>query len=115
MPSRRQDLGARGEAAAASWYEAHGYQVVQRNWRCREGEIDLILRRGRTLVFCEVKTRSSDRFGLPAEAVTPTKQRKVRLVARQYLAGVRGGGGPLRFDVASVDAAGTVSVVEGAF
>jgi len=111
----RQRLGAEGERAAAAWYEARGYQVVERNWRCREGELDLVLRTGRTLVFCEVKTRSSDRFGTAAEAVTYTKQRKVRLVAGRFLevAPFRFRG--VRFDVASVDRKGTVEVIEGAF
>src|SRR5262245_40825910 len=59
----RRVLGTRGEAAVARWYGARGYAVVDRNWRVREGEIDLVLRRGRLLVFCEVKTRRGDAFG----------------------------------------------------
>ena len=114
----RQRLGARGEQLAADWYTARGYTVVARNWRCREGEIDLVVARDGELVFCEVKTRSSDRFGLPAEAVTPAKQRRLRGLAARYLAD---GAGPpiagrrgIRFDVASV-MAGKVEVIEAAF
>ena len=83
----RQRLGARGEQAVAEWYVARGYRVVARNWRCREGEIDLVVwSRRRDLVFCEVKTRSSTRFGLPAEAVTPAKQQRLRVLATRFLA-----------------------------
>ncbi len=85
MVSRRQQLGAEGEARVARHYEARGYSVLDRNWRCRDGELDLVLRHGRTLVVCEVKTRSSAAFGTPAEAVTGKKQAKLRLLARRYL------------------------------
>ena len=67
-------LGASGEDLAAGWYAAQGYEVVARNWRCREGELDLVVARGRAVVFCEVKTRRGHGFGLPAEAV---KQRRM--------------------------------------
>jgi putative endonuclease len=117
-PGHRQRLGARGERLAADWYRAHGYTVVARNWRCREGEIDLIVARRGELVFCEVKTRSSDRFGVPAEAVTPAKQARLRALAARFLADQAPGGGrrgwSLRFDVAAVTA-GRIEVLEGAF
>ncbi|MFP5299074.1 MAG: YraN family protein, partial [Actinomycetota bacterium] len=61
-------LGRSGEDLAAAFYERQGF-TVSRNYRCREGEIDLIAARGSLVVFCEVKTRSTDYFGLPAEAV----------------------------------------------
>jgi putative endonuclease len=117
----RQRLGARGEQLAADWYAARGYQVVARNWRCREGELDLVLARDGELVFCEVKTRSSDRFGTPAEAVTPAKQRRLRVLAVRYLAEQGGGRAGrdagrrgIRFDVAAVSG-GRVEVIEAAF
>ena len=75
----------RGEAAVAEWYTANGYQVVETNWRCRQGELDLIVRKGRVLVFCEVKTRTSAAFGHPAEAVTPAKARRLRVLASRWL------------------------------
>ena len=78
MTDARRAFGQAGEDRAAAWYRAHGYEVLARNWRCREGELDLVVRRGRTLVFVEVKARRTDRFGIPAEAVTPTKQRRLR-------------------------------------
>jgi putative endonuclease len=115
MTQARRALGASGEQAAADWYERNGYQVVARNWRCRDGELDLIVRKGRAFVFCEVKTRSSLAFGAPAEAVTRTKQVRVRHLAARWLddhAGVRAT--EIRFDVASV-LGGQVEIVQGAF
>ena len=112
-PRHHQRLGRRGEALAAAWYTVAGYEVVARNWRCRDGELDLVVRRGDELVFCEVKTRTSDRFGLPAEAVTATKQRRMRVLAARFLA-ESGLHGRMRFDVACV-VAGRVQVIEAAF
>ncbi len=118
-PDPRRALGQRGEDLAARWYETRGYQILDRNWRRREGELDLILGRGRTVVFCEVKTRTSDRFGAPVEAITRVKQQRIRTLAARWLAEHRLGGRDLRFDVASVMAArGTdpvIDVIEGAF
>ena len=63
-------LGRSGEDEAAAWYAAHGYEVLARNWRCRAGELDLIVARGRLVVFCEVKSRSSARFVSSVRVVT---------------------------------------------
>jgi putative endonuclease len=120
-PDPRRSLGAAGELAAAQWYEARGWTVLDRNWRVREGELDLVLARDATVVFCEVKTRRSNRFGAPVEAVTPRKQQRLRHLAASWLAQRRERGGvaaaALRFDVASVEPDGhggfTVDVVEG--
>jgi putative endonuclease len=114
MTEMRRSLGAAGEARAASWYEARGYEVLARNWRCREGELDLVVARGRHVVFVEVKTRTSDRFGIPAEAITPAKQRRLRVLAARYLADNRVWAGELRFDVVSI-LAGRLEVIEAAF
>ena len=116
MTRARRTLGAAGEAAVAAWYADRGYEVLARNWRCRTGELDLVVRKGRTLVFCEVKTRSSAAFGAPVEAVTRTKQARLRRLAGCWLeAGGRpAGASELRFDVASV-LAGEIEVLEGAF
>jgi putative endonuclease len=111
---RRQALGAQGEAMAAGWYEARGYQVIDRNWRCRNGEIDLVLRHGRTTVFCEVKTRTSDAFGSPAEAVTRDKQLRLRRLASAWLEAHPAQRGPIRFDVVAI-LAGHLEVIEAAF
>jgi hypothetical protein len=73
----------------------HGYQIVERNWRSRIGEIDLVCSRDDVLVFCEVKSRRTDRLGAPAEAVTVSKQLRLRRLAAAYLQAHRG---PLRPD-----------------
>ena len=107
--------GADGEDAAARWYEQRGYEVLARNWRCRTGELDLVLRQGRMLVFCEVKSRSSTAFGAPVEAVTRDKQARLRRLAGRWIedaAPVRPT--EIRFDVVSV-LAGEVEVIQGAF
>jgi putative endonuclease len=115
----RRRLGAAGEDAVAAWYEAAGYRVVDRNWRCRDGELDVVVTRGDTLVFCEVKTRASTRFGAPVEAVTATKQRRLRGLAARWLAAHDTRRRTLRFDVASVtrapDGELAIEVLEGAF
>jgi putative endonuclease len=118
-PNPRRLLGERGEALAAAWYEAEGYEVLARNWRCRAGELDLVLGRGRAVVFCEVKTRSSTRFGAPIEAITRAKSQRIRRLAAQWMAESELGGRELRFDVASVmverGQAPVVEIIERAF
>jgi putative endonuclease len=111
-------LGRAGEELAARWYVDQGYEIAARNWRCPSGELDIVARRGRELVVCEVKTRSSAAFGSPGESVTRSRQRRLRRAASQYLAddGGRGGGrwATVRFDVAEVTG-DVVTVIEGAF
>lgn len=114
MTRARQVLGAGGEDLSAAWYEAQGYQVMARNWRCPEGELDLVLSQGATVVFCEVKTRSSLAFGSPLEAVTPVKQRRIRRLATAWLRQSGSHYCDVRFDVAAV-LHGEVDVVQGAF
>lgn len=113
MATRKQ-VGVTGEDLAAAWYEARGYQVVARNWRCRTGELDLVLRHGRTVVFCEVKHRSGVGFGTPAEAITREKKQRVRHLAARWLEDASPRPAEIRFDVAAV-LDGTVEVLEGAF
>jgi len=122
MTGARLALGSAGEELAARWYTDAGYRVLDRNWRCREGELDLVVCRGGLAVFCEVKTRRSLSFGLPAEAVTPTKQRRLRRLALCWLAERAPGQArfpDLRFDVACVvappGAIPTLEVIEAAF
>jgi putative endonuclease len=111
----RRTLGAAGEAAVAAWYGANGYEILARNWRCRDGELDLVVARGRHIVFCEVKTRSSEAFGAPAEAVTRAKQMRIRRLAARWLEeDAPRRPRAIRFDVASV-LKGEVEVLEGAF
>src|SRR5581483_11325580 len=105
---RRLDLGARGEELVAAWYTGRGYTVLARNWRCREGELDLVLSRAG--------------FGTPAEAVTGAKQRRLRRLAGRWLGEQRaaeaGGFADVRFDVACVTlrrGAPDLEVIEAAF
>ena len=116
MTLERIAFGRAVEERAAGWYRGHGYQVVDRNWRCPEGEVDLVAvrRRDRLVVFCEVKARRSGRFGSAAEAVGPDKQARLRRLAACWLREHRGGAAGVRFDVAAWDA-GRFEVVEGAF
>jgi putative endonuclease len=107
-------LGGFGEKLAAAHYRAHGYAVLERNWRCRVGEIDLICARGTTLVVCEVKARTGSARGHPLEAVTEPKQRRLRRLAAAYLQQQGWRWPEVRFDVVSV-LEGTLQVVEGAF
>ena len=83
---QRSALGAYGEALAARHLMEQGMTVLDRNWRCDQGEIDLVLRDGQVLVVCEVKTRSSVAFGSPLEGVTEQKAARVRRLAARWLA-----------------------------
>lgn len=85
MSHDRQRLGAWGESVAATYLEAHGYRIVQRNWRCRQGELDIVAQTGETLVFVEVKTRRGLAQGTPEEAVTPRKAERLLTLAQAYL------------------------------
>lgn len=114
MTAYRQRLGAAGEDLAARWYLDAGYEILARNWRCRDGELDLVVRGHGLTVFCEVKSRTSTRFGVPAEAVTPAKQRRIRILAAQFLREHPQGSGGLRFDVAAV-LGGKLEMLEAAF
>jgi putative endonuclease len=108
-------VGRQGEDLAASWYRQQGYEVVGRNWRTTIGEIDLIARRGRLLVVCEVKTRTSGFFGSPALAVGAVKQQRLRRLAAAWLATQRRRPHyDVRFDVVAVTG-GEVTVYENAF
>jgi putative endonuclease len=98
----RSRLGRSGEDAACDLYRRLGFQVVERNYRAGRGEIDVVARRGDTLVFCEVKTRRTDAWGVPAEAVDYAKQTRLRKLAAAWLADRRPGCVDVRFDVVSV-------------
>jgi putative endonuclease len=109
-----QARGRWGEREVARWYEHHGGTVVDRNWRCRSGELDLVVRLGTTIVFCEVKARRSDAFGGGAAAVGRAKQRRLRGLALAWLAAHDVRGVDIRFDVAAVTGT-TIDVIESAF
>ncbi len=113
MDRSRVALGRWGEERVALHYEAAGYIVLDQNWQVRGGELDLVLQRADEIVFCEVKTRSSHRFGHPAESVDTRKQCFLRRTAMSWL-DVHDRRGRLRFDVATVMGP-TIEVIEGAF
>jgi len=98
----KDELGRYGESLAARMLSDRGYEILHRNWRCRQGELDIVAATGRTLVVCEVKTRRSNRFGAPAEAVHPGKANRIRSLTTQYLAAHPGRWQDIRFDVVSV-------------
>ncbi len=85
MRGRNGAVGRYGEQVAVRWLTERGMVLLDRNWRCPHGEIDLVLREDSTLVFCEVKTRSSTRFGHPLEAVRPDKAARLRRLAAAWL------------------------------
>ncbi len=100
--STTSDLGGHGERIAAAYLSDVGLRVLDRNWRCRDGELDIVAREGNALVFCEVKTRRESGFGHPVEAVTRTKQRRLRTLAQRWLAAHDEHAPELRFDVVGV-------------
>ena len=102
MPDDRQILGAEGERAAEKFLRRQRYTILQRNYRCRSGEVDLVALDGRTVVFVEVKTRTQPEFGSPFEAVDQRKQRQIQRVAQRYLTEHRLHDRDARFDVVGV-------------
>jgi putative endonuclease len=100
----RAEIGALGEQLAVDHLTSLGLRVLARNWRCRYGELDVIAADAecRTVVFVEVKTRTSDRFGGLAEAVSPDKVRRLRRLAGLWLAGQDGRWAQIRIDVIGV-------------
>ena len=118
--SRAKDaVGAYGERVAVRYLMDQGMVVLDRNWRCPAGELDAVLRDGGTLVFAEVKTRRSDRYGTPAEAVVGAKAARMRRLATLWLAQSALRPREVRFDVVSVQprSAGPAAVehLRGAF
>src|ERR1700759_1476826 len=92
------DIGRRGEDLAADYLSERGLVVLSRNWRCRDGELDVVATDGSTLVVCEVKTRTTDDFGDPAQFVTPVKMRRIRAATHAWLRSYRVGWGEVRVD-----------------
>ena len=104
MTFARQRLGMEGEVLAATGLERLGYRILQRRYRSRFGEIDLIAEDAGTVVFIEVKTKTDSRFGDPAEMVTAQKQRRLVSMAEEYATGHALHATPCRFDVVAIDA-----------
>ena len=105
-PNRAHSLGRLGEHHAARFLERRGWEILARNYRFGRREVDLVARRGRVLAFVEVKTRSGDGFGTPAEAITWRKRREIEAVAAYFLATGRGAEDQIRFDAIAVTVPG---------
>lgn len=100
----KKEIGAKYEALAAEFLEAKGYEILEKNFRCRQGEIDLIVCDGKYLVFVEVKYRSSSQYGSAVTAVSYKKQQTISCVAAFYLLKNRlSEDTPCRFDVIAID------------
>lgn len=100
--SNLKQLGKTGEKIAAKYLADKGYSIIKRNYRCENGEIDLIAKDQDTTVFVEVKTRRSLKFGIPQAAVTPKKQAQISMVALSYLNELDAFNSPCRFDVIAI-------------
>ncbi|HHV36046.1 MAG TPA: YraN family protein [Syntrophomonadaceae bacterium] len=100
--SSSRNLGILGEEMALSFLSGLGYHLLERNYRCRLGEIDLVMLDGECLVFIEVKARRSTLYGAPQEAVGAVKQARIRRLAEHYLLCKCDGDYHLRFDVVAV-------------
>jgi putative endonuclease len=109
---KRQSLGKNGEDLACAELTRRGYAIIDRRYRTRFGEIDIVARHGDVIVFVEVKARASLEFGDGAAAVTAWKQRKISLMAVDYMVRRRLDEGPCRFDVVSVDWSTEQPIVE---
>ena len=102
MSDGRRRLGAFGERLAAAHLEAKGYRIRARNYRCREGEIDIVAQDGDTLVFVEVRTRRGDALGGPAESVTATKEARLVTAATSYVQALAQPPADQRIDVVAI-------------
>lgn len=118
MTVERISKGKMGEDTAAAFLAKEGYKIVDRNFRCPLGEIDIVAADKGVLVFVEVKTRSSNKFGLPEEAVNRRKQHQMTKVAQFYISNKKLFNSPARFDVVAVILSGEkvdVRVIRNAF
>jgi putative endonuclease len=106
--------GREAESRAADFLRTHGLTILERNWRCRFGEIDLVARDGRTLVFVEVRARASRSHGGAAESISAAKRRRLTATANYYLARCRSEQ-PCRFDALLIEAEGRIEWVRNAF
>jgi putative endonuclease len=118
MADARQQFGQRGEELAVAHLRKKGYKLIERNYRTRAGEIDIIAKHKGRIVFIEVKTRRTGRYGDPKSAVTLKKQRKISMVALTYLKKYHTLQTPARFDVVTVrstDAGDAIDIIPNAF
>ena len=112
MTNQKQKIGKKGESVAVHYLKQQGYKIIAQNYRSKAGEIDIIAREKRTLVFVEVKTRRSRSFGNPKWAVTPRKQKNISMAALHYLKMTGQNNVGARFDVVSILAQGEETLIE---
>lgn len=103
IPLKRKEVGALGEKLAVDFLKKRGYKIVQRNFRCREGEIDIIAKQGECLVFVEVRTKRGSDYGVPEESITPFKKDKLASLAQIYLQNYHPSPQSWRIDVVAVE------------
>ncbi len=118
MLNKQQNFGKKSELIAAKHLKKNGYKILEQNYRTKLGEIDIIAKDKDTLVFVEVKARSSNRFGNPKWAVTPTKQRKISMVALLYIKSTKQSNVKARFDVVAISSANdkpSIEIIKNAF
>ena len=113
MTTKYQQFGEKGESIAVNCLKKQGYRIIELNYRTKLGEIDIIAKQGKTLVFIEVKARKSSRFGRPELAVTPKKQRKISMVALYYLKSTKQNNAKARFDVVAINLVNSAKAKEG--
>lgn len=114
MGKNRREIGTEYEKKAGEYLKSHGYEILEYNYRCRSGEIDIIARDGEYLVFCEVKYRADLDSGHPAEAVDRKKQQVISKCALHYITGHGMWEQACRFDVVSFEG-DTAAVYQNAF
>ncbi len=102
MPTQRTQLGQRGEAMARRFLQKRGYRILESNYRCPYGEIDIVARDGDQTVFVEVRTRLSTAYGTPEESITPAKQRHLLAASQEYLQRHDMGEADCRIDLVSI-------------
>ncbi len=102
MPNKRQQYGKESESVAVRYLKKNGYKILEQNYRNKLGEIDIIAKDKKTLVFVEVKAARTDSFGNPKWSVTPKKQRKISMVALYYLKATKQNKVKARFDVVAI-------------
>jgi putative endonuclease len=105
LPPEKKEIGQKGENLAVDYLQNAGYMVLERNYRCKLGEIDIIARDNDTLVFIEVRTRSSLAFGLPQESINRRKRHQISKVALEYMIRRKLKNIPARFDVVAISLA----------
>lgn len=116
MLNRRQQYGKQGETIATHFLKRQGYTIIQRNYRAKTGEIDIIAKDGDVFVFVEVKSRLTDSYGSPKASITRNKQKKITRTAMYYMKEAQQSGAAARFDVVVLGGAGDyIELIQNAF